>query len=157
MREAIGGAWLTGIVVLFIVLFSAFLAISVNYTKAFRAKNKIINLIEENEGFSITRYSSLDSIDLATLRQSNRTEDKVYAYLKDAGSATAVKKNGTYVFKCPDGSNPREGGYCVKKVASSQGSYYKVTTFIKIELPLISNTFTVPISGDTKVLYFTND
>ena len=46
MREAIGGTWLFGIVILFIALFSAFLAYSVSYTKAFNTKNEIINIIE---------------------------------------------------------------------------------------------------------------
>ena len=52
MREAFGGSWLLGFVALFIVLFSAYLAVSINYTKAFKAKNKIINIIEQNEGMS---------------------------------------------------------------------------------------------------------
>ena len=45
MREARGGTWLFGIVILFIALFSAFLAYSVSYTKAFNTKNEIINII----------------------------------------------------------------------------------------------------------------
>ena len=52
MKESIGGTWLIGIVALFIVLFSAFMAYSINYTKAFRAKNGIIDLIEQNEGYT---------------------------------------------------------------------------------------------------------
>ena len=54
MREAIGGTWLTGLVITFIVLFSGFLAYSINYTKAFRVKNEIINIIEKNEGYTIS-------------------------------------------------------------------------------------------------------
>ena len=48
MREAIGGTWLFGIVILFIALFSAFLAYSVSYTKAFNTKNEIIKEIMLN-------------------------------------------------------------------------------------------------------------
>ena len=44
MREAFGGSWLLGFVALFIVLFSAYLAVSINYTKAFKAKNKIVSI-----------------------------------------------------------------------------------------------------------------
>ena len=50
MRESIGGAWLFGIVVVFIVLFTSFLAISVNYSKAFRVKNYVVDTIEKYEG-----------------------------------------------------------------------------------------------------------
>ena len=52
MREAIGGTWIFSIVIVFIVLFTSFLAISVNYSKAFKVKNGIINIIEKKEGVS---------------------------------------------------------------------------------------------------------
>lgn len=52
MRESIGGAWLVGIVITFVVLFTSYLALSVNYSKAFKVKNEIISLIEENEGLT---------------------------------------------------------------------------------------------------------
>ena len=59
MRESIGGTWLLGFVVLFIVLFSAYLAYSINYTKAFKTKNYIINTIEENEGYTTYKTENL--------------------------------------------------------------------------------------------------
>ena len=52
MRESMGGAWLFGIVIIFVFLFSGFLAYSISYTKAFNLKNKIVNLIEEFDGYS---------------------------------------------------------------------------------------------------------
>lgn len=153
MREAIGGTWLLGFVVLFIVLFSAYLAISINYTKAFRVKNQIINTIEENEGFT-TSVEELSGKTLDDLKDSTKTEEKVYYYLKSIGYATTqIDEN-----KCPNGSNDmRQGGYCVHKVCTPQGAYYKVTSFIKIELPFIWKSFVIPINGETKVLYYTND
>ena len=42
MKEAMGGTWLTGLVIVFIFLFAGFLAYSISYTKAFRVKNEII-------------------------------------------------------------------------------------------------------------------
>lgn len=151
MREAIGGTWLLGFVVLFIVLFSAYLALSINYTKAFKVKNQIINIIEENEGFT-TSVGDVASKTNEQLRNSNETEDKIYYYLKEIGYATTKISDD----KCPDG-NMFEGGYCVKKVSTSHGAYYKVTSFIKIELPFIWRPFVIPINGETKVLYYTND
>ena len=81
MREAFGGSWLFGFVALFIVLFSAYLAVSINYTKAFTAKNKIVSIIEENEGFSTSTGNVATKTD-NDLQNSSRTEDKVYYYLK---------------------------------------------------------------------------
>ena len=50
MREAIGGTWLFGLVITFIVFFASFLAISVNYSKAFNVKNNIVDMISKYEG-----------------------------------------------------------------------------------------------------------
>lgn len=148
MRESIGGTVITGIVIFFITIFSAFLAISVNYTKAFKVKNRIINILEESEGYS------------------DNAKTKISEYLKNAGFSMAVKNtSGSYVFSCPDEFNdkngnktyPEEGGYCIKKICASEGAYYKVASFIKIEIPIIWNVFTVPVIGETMVIYTTTD
>lgn len=152
MREAFGGSWLLGFVVLFIVLFSAYLAVSVNYTKAFKAKNKIINIIEQNEGFTTTKCKTNKADDC--LKNSKSTEDKIYAYLKESGFLI----NDLNDKVCPKDYNLiKNGGYCVQSICTSQGSYYRVITFIKIELPIVWQTFTVPIKGETKVLFYTKD
>lgn len=152
MREAIGGTWLLGFVVLFIVLFSAYLAVSINYTKAFKVKNQIINIIEENEGYT-TSVGNVASKTNDQLKNSNKTEDKIYYYIKDIGYAT----NKIDEDRCPDDAILFEGGYCVKRICTMHGAYYKVTSFIKIELPLIWQSLTIPINGETKVLYYTQD
>ena len=137
MKEAFGGTWIMGFVVLFIVLFSAYLAVSVNYTRAFKVKNKIVNIIEENEGFN------------------TRSKDKINSYLKEIGYQTTQINSS----RCPEGSDTyQQGGYCVYKVnANNGGKYWKVTTFIKFEIPIISLKLTIPINGETKVLYYTNN
>lgn len=150
MREAIGGTWLLGIVVLFIVLFSAFLALSVNYTKAFKVKNKIVNIIEENEGFSSNNTGGVTTKPGSELEESSRTEDKIYAYLTEMGYATTRIDSK----RCTDDDMEYvDGGYCIKRVCNDQGAYYKVRTFIKVELPIIYQTFTFPINGETKLIY----
>ena len=50
MRDALGGVVNIQFILIFIVLVSGYLAFSVNYTKAFRAKNKIIDVYESYEG-----------------------------------------------------------------------------------------------------------
>ena len=50
MREAIGGTWLFGLVITFIVFFASFLAISINYSSAFNVKNNVVDIISKYEG-----------------------------------------------------------------------------------------------------------
>ncbi len=50
MREAIGATWIFGIVIVFIVVFTGYLAFSVNYAKAFAMKDSIIDILEKYNG-----------------------------------------------------------------------------------------------------------
>ncbi len=152
MRESIGGTWLLGFVVLFIVLFSGYLAVSINYTKAFKVKNQIINLIEQNEGFRTSSFGNIASVSNDQLSSSDRTEDKIYYYIKDIGYATTSIESD----KCSDYGTYYTGGYCVRRVCTANGVYYKVTSFIKFELPLIWTSFTIPIHGETKMIFYDN-
>ena len=45
----------------FIVLFSGYLAISVNYSKAFNVKDKIVTIIEQNEGLNNNAQTEIDN------------------------------------------------------------------------------------------------
>lgn len=161
MRESIGGGWLMSIVVLFIVLFSGYLAISVNYSKAFKVKNYILSVIEQREGYTT---SNLTSSELATMgnlnsninvKQSAQTE--IYKYLKDVGYFSDVIDSNY----CEDNDLGEyiEGGFCLKRICTKNGNYgtgnyYKATTFLRIEFPVIDFVFKVPISGETKVIYY---
>ena len=153
MSDSLGGTVVIVIIVVFITLVSGYMAFNINYTKAFKAKNKIVSIIEENEGFSTSTGNVATKTD-NDLQNSSRTEDKVYYYLKKSGFAldTASLRG-----RCPNGSDPYTGGYCVQKMYTSQGAYYKVTTFVKLEIPVIWVNITVPVKGETKVLYYTRD
>ena len=49
MRDAFGGVFTMNLLLVFIFIFVAFSAVSLNYAKAFRLKNDIIDFIETNE------------------------------------------------------------------------------------------------------------
>ena len=156
MREAIGGAWIIGIVMGFIVIFSGYLAISVNYTKAFKVKNRIINIIEESEGFTTSREAESWNINTINSKYKKETEDKVVLYLDSIGYRYSLEEGVNN--ECNKGDrdlgNLYDNSYCIKKIcASGGGAYYKVTSFIKFEIPIIYANFTIPITGETKVLY----
>lgn len=129
--------------------FSAYLAVSINYTKAFKAKNKIINIIEQNEGMSKSVGDVRNKTD-EELNKGKTTEDKIYYYLKQAGF---VIDKETVSGRCPDDTDDTTlyaGGYCVKGISTREGKYYKVTTFVKIELPVIWVNITVPVKVKQK-------
>lgn len=145
MRDAFGGIVNIAMIVVFLVVVSGYLAFNVNYTKAFRVKNKIISTIEEYEG-------NLNHDDL---------EEKISDYMKSVGYSAPN-------FSIDPSDNPNcdktvkcEYGYCVQKCLVSDGSvdtkkraYFKVTTQINIDIPIINKIMPelkiFQVSGDTK-------
>lgn len=163
MKESIGGTWLIGIVALFIVLFSAFMAYSINYTKAFRAKNGIIDLIEQNEGYTFYNGSNIENRTQEDLMNDLSVQAKAYALVKsmgyDYGSKSENKvvcnNDGTISDATKMDAAYQPGGYCVYRFCNSDGTYrYKVVTYVMMKFPVINFGITVPIKGETKTLYY---
>ncbi len=159
MREAIGSTWLIGIVITFIAIFSGFLAYSISYTKAFRVKNEIINIIEKNEGFTSYNGGSYGSDTLmnmsdSDLQKETSTEAKAFRFIKSIGYDYAKFDSSSRV--CEEGTL-QTGGYCLVKYCPTNGEtsriYYKVTTYISLSIPIINIGINLPISGETKALY----
>lgn len=140
MRDAIGGAFNMSIIIAFLLIVSGYLAFNINYTKAFRVKNKIITTLEQYEG----KCDDLDS-DCAKVIN-NYMESLGYHAPDEIDDCSGISRNG----------------YCIEEVeAYSDGDsgkkvYYKVTTAIIIDVPIINkilpslNMFQV--SGNTKLI-----
>lgn len=143
MREAIGGSYLFGLALTFIILFASFIAVAINYTKAFRVKNEIISIIEESEGY--TR----DSMNVVSVGES--AEAKIDEFLDTANYDKEVEVD------CPDEDmKSSTSGYCYKLIQTADNEgYYKVTSFVVFELPLVDAfgfSFNIPVSGETKLI-----
>ena len=50
MNEGVGSTTIIVIIMVFITVVSAYMAYNVNYTKAFRMKNKVISMYEKENG-----------------------------------------------------------------------------------------------------------
>lgn len=160
MRESIGGLWLFSIVITFIVLFVSFLAYSISYTRAFKVKNEIINYIERAEGFTTTEgdIRNISSDELKGMAANNTATVDILAYLQvqNVGYNYSIAEQ----ISCNDydyGHN-QTGGYCLKRYCpggdNGEMIYYKVTTFVAFKIPVLNFIFKIPISGETKSLYY---
>ncbi len=144
MRDAYGGIINIVIVVVFLVIVSSYLAFNVNYTKAFRLKNKIISVLEEYEGKG---YESESAV----------ARKKIKEYAQQIGySNNNIKVDGEG-WKCDS------VGYCIKKHENSSKEgvekrdtcYFEVVTQINISLPIINNIMGLRIfqvTGSTKTI-----
>lgn len=155
MRKAVGSYILFVIVIFFVVLFSGYICISINKAKAFNTKNEIVKAVE--------RYAPDIEPGSLGLKDNDFTLD-IQRIMKEAG----YRNDG----KCGDGDNVQgytKDGYrcsdgkcafCIETTTVNSngsglsGSYYKITTFYHLDLPIISSVFNLKTTGETKVIYF---
>ena len=153
MKDALGGALTIQMIVIFMIIVNMFLAFSVNYTKAFRAKNEIRSIIEKNEGLTC---NALQHIDDFVLKNNYRIAD---------GFATWCDRNGYEIAR--DGNQTPLFCYKIQKVDATgssdsnetyKGAYYTVATFVNIDIPIFNRIFSnvgsvFRVQGETALIY----
>ena len=147
MRESMGNAFVMYMVASIIGVIMLFFVGSISYSKAYKVKNKIVNLIEENGKWD----SNIDN--------------EINDYLKEVGYQVGTGRN-TSECNCDstkgcDKSKSKllktgEYNYCALYFSSNGGYYYKVVTFMKFEFPIIGNVVEFPVKGETKTFGFFN-
>ena len=58
MRDAFGGSFMIKLFIVFIIIYAGFTAIALNYAKAFKVKNKVIEYLEDNEVTDISKMNA---------------------------------------------------------------------------------------------------
>lgn len=152
MRNAVGSYILFVIVIFFVVLFSGYICISINKAKAFNTKNEIVKAVERyapnidpdnlgNSGFAIDIQRIMNE---AGYRNDGRCEGAARGYTNIGGICT---DQNSCAF-CIETTDVEASGSKLK------GSYYKITTFYHLDLPIISSAFNLKTTGETKVIYY---
>ena len=140
MKEGIGGTFMIYVLLIFLAVYITFLAVAFNYARAFRVKNKVIDIIEQNEG--IKDYNNI-------------SDSSVLGQIDDYLGEVSYIVNGIDDNTCSgyDYVN-KERGYCIDEYSISIDGYYykyyKVKTFIRLELPFMNLGFTIPVKGETR-------
>lgn len=147
MRESIGGAFLFNLVLVFLGVYVAILAFAVVYARAFNTKNHVITLLEQYEGYD----NADEKIDNYMSSRSGGVTDITYQYCCDLYREKYNRQDSD----CANNVKHIQGGCIFEfKDTKSQTHYYVVTTFMRVDVPVISAlTRYWPISGETTVLY----
>lgn len=136
MRESIGSAMLFNIIIIFVVVILITLIGSLSYSKAFKLKTKMVDIIERYHGYDVENEEQQDEI--------NSLLGKVgYRIGKSSCEDTNEKTNLA----------ESDYNYCVYKTDTTKGPYYKVVVFIEFELPIINSVLRFPLSGETEIIY----
>ena len=141
MRDAFGGTFMIKLMLIFLAIYIAFVAVALNYAKAFRVKNSIINIIEQNEGISDYADNSVNSV----IGQIDSYLNKVGYYV----TLDNMNNSGNTNLHC------YQRGYCIEEFSGTisdgiSNKYYKVITYVKIDLPFFGLDFPVAITGETR-------
>ncbi len=157
MREAIGATWIMGIVIAFIALFSGFLAFSINYSKAFKVKNGIVERIEKYGGVSEEAKSDINSF----------LKEIGYNALGSCDMLLSDENLKFAGFRIDEGTSHNNAkdkyNFCIQKIHSNSGTgqmstaYYKVYVFFSLSIPVIQDITKFNVTGETKNIYFPKD
>ena len=167
MKEAIGGTWLFGIVIVFIMIFATIISVSVNWSRAYKVKDEIINQIEKNNGFNEDTKAAIDEyiggLGYRSTGECPDDGDVWYGVVADGSSPSRSKgyrgKNGkNYCLKRNDivRKEKNSKGQCVTVVGAiglPESAYYSVAVFFKLDMPIIGSIFEFNITGETSTLY----
>lgn len=149
MRESISNTYVFMIVITIIGICSVIVISSLSYSKTFKIKNRIIEIIEKYETYDAT------------------VETEINQFLKDSGypvvqstSVTCPTGRGQVVPGVSDENSGRTAintinnyKYCVYRYQTVKGDYYSVVAYMSFDLPLIGDLITLefPLYGDSKV------
>ena len=151
MKESVGAYYITIIFIVFVLLFTGYMCLSINMNKAYKVKNEIINIIQKNNG--------LDSNALHQIQD----------FMTKVGYRTTgtCDNNNDYAFGISGSSaNSNKPVFCAKQVVTEYSSdsyttvqfpkavYYQVKVFFSIDLPIVRQFFTFGLKGSTKKLFY---
>lgn len=155
MKEAIANAGVFNLVIIFVIVLLAFFIGSLSYSKAFKVKNKIIEEIEKDQGYTIGTNDSTES----------RVEDWIanIGYRVNTGNSRntancpTVTVNGGEQGKLVNTDGDYQ--YCVyefdtctaRSDKAKCGKYYRVTAYMYFDIPIISGLLKLPVSGETMI------
>lgn len=137
MRDAFGGAFMIQIFLVFILIYISFTAMALNYAKAFKVKNAVIDYLESNEITNLDNAANLKYMEsffieevLGNLNYNRSGEDICTAL----GIQEYV--NGERVAVCDNlGIIIRKNG----NAENTEGVYYTVSTYIGWSIPFLNN------------------
>ncbi len=136
MKESIANAYILNLVIVFVVIFIFFFAGSLTYSKAFKVKNRIVDIIE--------KYETYDS----------KAIEEITASLSEMGYRVNTSNKG-----CPERNGKTSltatvnaYRYCVYEYSTTKGKYYGVAAYMYFDFPIIGQSVEFPVYGETKIM-----
>lgn len=164
MKEAVGGVSIFQIVILFILLFTAIMCLTINNANAFQIKDEITNIIELTNGNFLDNRGNLnteikDAIMNSSYRTSGRCDDGYIGYDRD-GNKVNEGERASICIKCinvtTNADSYLKNALGTDKVASQgkiNGYYYQIVVFYQLDIPVVNQVYDFKTKGETKIIY----
>lgn len=159
MRQSIAGAWLYSIIMIFMVFMIAYVAVSLNYNRAYKTKTTIVNTIEEYQGIN---DMSVSKIRQTIVGNGHTTKNTCNGIFNSGAKVVGItNENGLVI-------NPGNTlqSVCITKALFEGGSgkghkyndyYYKAVIFFNFDLPIFGRIFMFKVAGETNAIYYPLD
>ena len=171
MRDAFGGAFMIKVFIVFVIIYIGFTAMALNYAKAFKVKNMIINYLEDNE---IVDLNNLTAAEEEAMQKF--IEDEVYGNMNYHVNVNDMCNGITNTTNEPKKVYCNDVGIYIKQntadinynqyTYNTEGVYYTVTTYAGWSIPFLNTLLALgnnnesqdvlagqwKISGQTRVI-----
>lgn len=169
MKEAIGGTWLFGIVLTFVVLFTTFISVSTNYSRCFKIKDEILTTIEHYNGVNKSTISKINDyvngIGYSSTGNCPTDDNECwYGFKIGINDRSVGRKDVNYCISKHTITKPYQAQYDSVKdryyvtdidgpIGHPRSAYYQVIVFFKLNWPILNSIFNLKISGETSIIY----
>lgn len=167
MKEALSVTTIFQIVILFILLFTAIMALTINNSNAFGMKDEIISYIEANNGDYLNEDKSglneeiVEKLANASYRTTGKCEDdKDTKGYSRTGEELTSNENASICIKTIEATDEVDsfleetlGEGMVATDDFVKGTYYQITVFFQLDLPVVKQIYNFQSKGETKIIY----
>ena len=139
MRDAFGGAFMIQLLIVFMIIYVGFTAVALNYAKAFKAKNLIVEYLEEHEISNLENLPAQEESDMFDYFQTEIVGKLGYVYPTKICNNVNQEKNRCY----------EDIGILIEQIEPNKdqrnklGVYYKVTTYFGFQLPFFDRLYAI--------------
>lgn len=152
MRQTVGNTFIIKLVIIFTLLFSAFLALAITYNKIFKMKNEVVSIVEKYEGVNTTSTNIIKNyFDYINYRTTNYCPNSMY---DNSNNVYGITSDGVNEMASQD----KKYLMCYYKTKKSNTTenvrqyVYNVVVFYKFDLPVLGDLATFAITGQTKAI-----
>ncbi len=159
MRQTIGATWVFQLVIIFTLIFAAYIALTINYSKSFRVKNEVVSIVEKSQGFTddgiklVNNY--LASSGYRTMGKCKASPDAITYGVYDLSPEAASNSAEKVVLG-------KDYYYCFTKIYVNHAyfktrAYYRVSLFFRFDLPVLGDIYTFDVDGQSSEMDATFD